>query len=195
MTRTANRILFYPYHLFLLLSVVFLSRCIKADEHDLSFRITGLAVYPTSTAEGRPKITGLSVSRNLFGIRLDLFPQEVKAGDFNSDESYVYTDNPVTAIKIWSDQPYNSIPAYGSLNTQFLHFKGNYFAVDSIPDGGAIYPSAKNYPDYKENHYPSYTHLISRSAPQPGAYKFYVSLTLEDGTYFVDSTPVIQLTP
>lgn len=179
--------------------LVFVAAAAVASCHKSSYRLyqfTGLDLQPATSAGGIPVATTDTVRCALFGIQLNLHPVEVDAkGKMEVYKTEIGNVNAVIGIRIWSDQPYNGIPAHGNLNTQFLHFRGSYFDVDSIGASGGITPTARNYPDYAQNPFPAYTQLIVKTPPAPGDYRFFVQLTLRDSTSFLDSTDIIHLVP
>jgi hypothetical protein len=172
----------------LLPAILFFASCEK-ENGNLVYRFTGLDLQNTTTANGYPEVAATdTIPRTLFGIRLKLHTELVEKGDyFDPFESSVYAVNEISAIRIWSDQPYNNIAAGESLNTKFFHFIGDYFHVAALTDDGTIKPAV--YDEYEhQSEYPEYADLVSLEAPLPGDYWFYVRLTFEDSTVFTDST-------
>jgi hypothetical protein len=179
----------------LLLCLFFLFGACLNDDKDYYFSYTGLNLEGARTTNGYPEMTTAPTSVQLFGLKLNLFPVE---GDneyeYDYNEGTLVNTNPIVGMKIWSNEMYDTVQPGGNLNAYFLHFKGNYFSVDSISQTGAIQPIANNYPEYSDHPYAAYTYLIARTPPSPGSYRFFVRLTLNDGTIFTDSTDM-QLLP
>jgi hypothetical protein len=160
----------------------------ERDNGSIIYGFTGLELEPASTAAGEPEACGDTLPRSLLAFKLNLFTEILSDTKYYDNYETSVTDvNPITGIRIWSDQDYNDIPAGGTLNTKFSHFLGDYFHVVPLTDGGTIEPTAIYYDDFDEQHVPLYTYLISEEPPAAGDYTFYVRLWFEDATMITDT--------
>lgn len=181
--------------LFSVLSAFLLSLSSCEGDQTVHYAFTDLDLAHLNTSAGMPFLSSDSVPKTLYGIRLSLHPQEIsrKGRYFDPNESSVVNDNPITLFKVWSDSTFMGQTPGTILNDHFMHFPGSYLHAERIEIGGSIEPTARYSPDYENNNFPLYTDVLLISDPNPGAYKFFIELTLENGSIFTDSTLMVKL--
>jgi hypothetical protein len=177
-----------PLRLFFAALILLVLHACERDNGSITYCFTGLELEPASTANGEPEVSDDTLPRGILAFKLNLFPKILSDTKYYDNyETSVSDTNPITGIRIWSDQDYNEIPAGGTLNTKFSHFMGDYFHVAPLTDDGTIEPTALYYDDFADQHVPLYTYLLAEEPPAAGDYTFYVRLFFDDDTFVTDT--------
>jgi len=184
---------------FFILTTLFLLIISCEGDQTVKYRFTSLDIENINYSGRLPQVSySDSIPTNVYGIRLNLHSVETyrKGRYFDSYESSVSNENPITKIKITSTDSFNTNYPKGTiLNKCFVYFPGNYNYVSvPIEENGTIYPNAEYNEDYPKNNFPLYVDLllwknVNNKIPR----KFYVELVLKEGQVWTDSTELIKL--
>ncbi|MFL5765554.1 MAG: hypothetical protein ACJ77K_16535 [Bacteroidia bacterium] len=168
------------------------------NDQSVSYKFTGLKAANVNTSAGLPQVDNSdSIRKEIYGIRLYLYPVEVSrtGRSFDPSESGVMPVDPIADIDITSDVPLDSAyPAGSELTSCFYYLPGTYFHIVPLSDGSAFEPTAKYNSDYAEHNFPEYADLLLARVPANFAFrKFYIKLKYRSGYYRTDSTNLVKL--
>jgi hypothetical protein len=178
---------------------LFLSGCLVGlfsceGDIQMTYYYSGLeALHAQNTGE-KPELTSLdSIPKEAYVLRLNLFPVESERdGRYLDPETPPKNSNQVTEIIITSDKDFDSTLIAGSnLNHAFLVYNGNYLATSFLEEINyhSVYTD-----DFYDDPVPDYVDLLLMIRPDSVQYyRFFVEMTLKDGTVYRDSTSFIKL--
>jgi hypothetical protein len=183
-------------HFFILILALMALVSCEGDQ-TVRFRFTKLELEHLSSEGGNVKVTGVdSMQKELYGIRMNLFPVETfRKGRYFDPETPAEEEDRIKYIYITSDQDFdNDHPANTLLNEKFYYFPGNFLYSSPLKDSTCFPVLAKYLPDFPDNNFPDYADLLligysENNLPR----KFYIKLKFQSGSTFSDSTSIIKL--
>lgn len=160
----------------------------------MTYYYSGLEALHAQNLGDEPELTSLdSIPKEAYVLRLNLFPIESERdGRYLDPETPPRNSNQVTEIIISSDKDFDSSLVAGSnLNHTFLIHNGNYLATSFLEEINyhSVYTK-----DFYDDPVPDYVDLLLMIRPDSVQYyRFFVEMTLKDGTVYRDSTSAIKL--
>jgi hypothetical protein len=165
----------------------------------ISYKFGGLDVYHLDNTGSIPqKSSDDSLPGIAYGIRLDLHSVETGRGNgryIDYDETPPRNENPMRAIYITSDQPFDASHPAGSLvNDKFYYFPGNYANSEALLDSTPFVLNVQSMREFPEMEFAEYADLLLINPPENLSKRsFTVRVVLRDSTEMTSNTTLIKL--
>lgn len=164
----------------------------------MRYKFTNLQLEQLTTSTGPPTVFDAdSISKAIYGLRLNLFPVETfrKGRYFDPYEAPAQNENAISNILITSDVAMDAAHQPGSnLNGFFIYYPGNYIYCEAVPDTGYFNVFPEYLPSFPENNFPEFADLLlTKNVEFDLTRKFFIRLEMTDGTIYTDSTHTVFL--